>query len=204
MKHMGLLFAAVVLVLSPVILHAQEPPATPSAPESTATTSAPETNPTAPAPKVVPMNSAPNPNNLIRNGDFEHSKQGWETHGKMANIDGRNALEIDTGRREPQNILTTLKVERDMRVLKISFEVKAEEGFETKSPTMGAIRLKIHKPNRGYTYHDVTLKSGTDWQTIHWQYEVPEIFREFTFDIEVRPGKGSLYFTHFVIEGLEG
>jgi len=140
--------------------------------------------------------------NLLRNGDFEHGKAGWESRGKVISVDSRNVLELDTTRRELQSLITEVKTARDMRLLKITFEVKAGEGFTADGASAGDFRMRISKPH-GHAFRDITLKPGGGWQTIRWDRDVIEGQRDFTFEIIARAGTGPLYFTNFVVIGVE-
>ncbi|PAW78634.1 MAG: hypothetical protein B9S32_06855 [Verrucomicrobia bacterium Tous-C9LFEB] len=187
---MGYLFAAIVSIFSLVPLLAQEPPATTPPPENTATTS---------GPVVVPVEGASTdtPGNLLRNGDFERGKSDWYSRGKIIQVDNRNALELDTTRREPQSLGTSWKTVRDVRILKISFEVKSSDG------AVADFRMQINKARGGHSFNNITVKPGGGWQTIHWDREVPDGQRDFTFEIITRSGTGPLCFTNFVVLGVE-
>lgn len=197
MKRKGLLCAGIVSIFSTLFVWAQETtPATPSPTESTTTSSAPVVVPMAPANVEVP-------GNLLRNGNFERGKSDWKSPGKVITVDGRNVLELDTTRREPQTLATDWKTVRDVRVLKISFEVKAGEGFVPDSAVGGDIHCEISKLPRGASFRDVSIKPGGGWQTICWNREVPAGQRTFVFQITARPGSGPLYLSNFVVLGEE-
>lgn len=194
---MGYLVVTAFTSLFVFTLHAQEPSATTSTPEGNSALSLPDTI----AAAANPTPAAPT--NLITNGSFAQSKAGWETRGTRTTIDGRTALEINTGRVDPQSLGFPIRIDRSSYSFRYSFEIKAEAGYATKHATGSGIKEKVYTPKHGYTYHDIDLKPGTEWQKFSGTFTVPENSPEFTFTIEIQPGKGSLYFTNFVVERKE-
>lgn len=193
MKHKGYWLAAVVSTLLSTFVWAQETP--PASDNTTATTSSPTVAPITAAPAAV--------NNLLRNGDFEHGKQDWETRGKVIVLDNQPALQIEGNRREAQNAVTVIRLDRDIRVFKISLRLKASDDYVAELPSLGSVKLRINKAH-GHAFREYTLKAGDNWQNINWTHEVEAGVRELVLQIEVRPAKGSVYISHVVVEGREG
>ncbi len=154
------------------------------------------------------------PDNLLKNGDFSTQKTGWQTDGRVVEVEkpGDNpalprktpALKVELNKSKDKEISQKVRAKKNVRVLKVSFRVKPEEGFLSSSPSSGAIKLRFKRPDGSSTFSDRKVQPSKGWQEVAWTFDQIRGANDLEFEVTIKAGEGSLLFDDFVITPLEG
>ncbi len=97
----------------------------------------------------------------------------------------------------------SISVPRNTKALKVAFRARTTAGFLTSRGSLGALLIRIERPDRSSTYSEMKIENKPDWQAFNQTLELQEYSRSVNLAIEIFPGDGQLYFDDFVVEALD-
>jgi hypothetical protein len=100
-----------------------------------------------------------------------------------------------------ENFYQSVSLPRGAKAIRLTFRVRTAAGFLTSRSALGALQVRIVRPDRSSTYDDEKLESARGWQTITGTYETKDA-RSLNVQVEVFPGSGQIYFDDFVVEAI--
>jgi len=133
--------------------------------------------------------------NLIENGDFEKKTRKWD--GKIDDaLLGENWVGIvELHRSRDQVFSQKFRLEKDTYELGIKFKYKVRTDYKGRG-----FRVMMKRPNGSYIYWDKKPRQNhLDWQDVSLEFSKFNGARDLTFQVEVRPGEGSIYFDDVII-----
>lgn len=151
---------------------------------------------------------------LIKNGDFEKGKMGWDTDPGLrivpiqevlpgtADAAHGQVLAVELHKSNHRALSTRLRIDRKARMLSIQMKMRAGPGFNPVPPTAPQFAIRLEYQG-GATLSQRVIDPAGGWQDVKWDFTDLQGKPQIKFVVDFNPGGGMILVDDVVIDEIQ-